>query len=155
MVLAALILYIPANVLPVTYTVSLGHIQSDTILSGVIYFMATGSWHIALIILVASIIVPLVKLAVMIYLLISVQLKWIWRPKDRTRLYHITEAVGRWSMVDIFVITILVALVRQGALASIEVGPAGFYFAAVVVLTMLAANCFDPRLIWDVLEERI
>jgi paraquat-inducible protein A len=155
LVIAAMLFYIPANVLPITFTQSMGYIQSDTILSGVIYFMLTGSWHIALIIFVASILVPLIKLVALTYLLLSVQLKWIWRPKDRTRLYHLTEAVGRWSMVDIYVVTVLVALVRMNALASVEAGPAGFYFAAVVVLTMLAANCFDPRLIWDAVEERV
>lgn len=155
LVIAAMLFYIPANVLPITLTQSMGQVQSDTILSGVIYFMLSGSWHIALIIFVASILVPLIKLVVLTYLLLSVQLKWIWRPKDRTRLYHLTEAVGRWSMVDIYVVTVLVALVRMKALASVEAGPAGFYFAAVVVLTMLAANCFDPRLIWDAVEERL
>jgi len=145
---------VPANLLPVTVTTSLGSTQSDTILSGVVYFMVTGSWHIALIIFIASIAVPLVKLLLLIYLLISVQSKSAWRPLDRTRLYHLTEAVGRWSMVDIFVITVLVALVRMGALASVEAGPGGIYFAAVVVITMLAANSFDPRLIWDAAEER-
>lgn len=155
LVIAAMLFYIPANVLPITLTQSMGQVQSDTILSGVIYFMLSGSWHIALIIFVASILVPLIKLVVLTYLLLSVQLKWIRRPKDRTRLYHLTEAVGRWSMVDIYVVTVLVALVRMKALASVEAGPAGFYFAAVVVLTMLAAHCFDPRLIWDAVEERL
>ena len=154
LVIAAVILYVPANLLPVTVTTSLGFTQADTILSGVIYFMVTGSWHIALIIFIASIAVPLAKLLLLIYLLITVQFKSVWRPVDRTRLYHMTEAVGRWSMVDIFVITVLVALVRMGSLASIEAGPGGIYFAAVVVITMLAANSFDPRLIWDAAEER-
>lgn len=155
LVIAAMIFYIPANVLPVTSTSSLGSTQTDTILSGVIYFMVTGSWHIALIIFVASIAVPLVKLFLLSYLLISVQFKSVWRPVDRTRLYHLTEAVGRWSMVDIFAVTVLVALVRMGTLAHIEAGPGGFYFAAVVVMTMFAANSFDPRLIWDAVEERL
>ncbi|MEJ2156280.1 MAG: paraquat-inducible protein A [Desulfobacteraceae bacterium] len=154
LVLAAMLLYIPANVLPITQTTSLGHTQSDTILSGVVYFMISGSWHIALIIFVASILVPLVKLVVLIYLLLSVQFKWLWRPRERTRLYRLTEAVGRWSMVDIYVVTVLVALVRMDALASVTAGPAGLYFAAVVVLTMLAADSFDPRLIWDTAKER-
>jgi paraquat-inducible protein A len=155
LVIAAMLFYIPANVLPITVTQSMGYVQSDTILSGVIYFVLTGSWHIALIIFVASILVPLIKLLALTYLLLSVQFRWIWRPRDRTRLYHLTEAVGRWSMVDIYVVTILVALVRMNTLASVEAGPAGFYFAAVVVFTMLAANCFDPRLIWDTVEERL
>ena len=154
LVLAAMLLYIPANVMPITLTTSLGKTQSDTILSGVVYFMISGSWHIALIIFVASILVPLVKLVVLVYLLISVQFKWLWRPRERTRLYRLTEAVGRWSMVDIYVVTVLVALVRMEALASVTAGPAGFYFAAVVVLTMLAADSFDPRLIWDAAKER-
>jgi paraquat-inducible protein A len=154
LVIAAMIFYVPANMLPVMLTISLGQVKSDTILSGVIYFMLDGSWHIALIIFVASILVPLVKLMVLIYLLLSVQFKWSWRLRDRTHLYHLTELVGRWSMVDIFAVTIMVALVRMGAIATVEAGPAGIYFAAVVVLTMLAAKCFDPRLMWDAVEER-
>jgi paraquat-inducible protein A len=154
LVLTAMILYIPANVLPVTLTTSLGQTKADTILSGVIYFMSTGSWPIALVIFTASIVVPLAKLAVLVFLLISVRFKSAWRPVDRTRLYRLTEAVGRWSMLDVFVLTMLVALVRMGNLASIEAGPGGIYFAAVVITTMLAADAFDPRLIWDALEER-
>lgn len=154
LVIAAMIFYIPANTLPVMLTISMGKVQSDTILSGVIYFVLTGSWHIALIIFVASILVPLAKLLVLIYLLLSVQFRSLDRLKDRTRLYHLMESVGRWSMVDIYAVTVMVGLVRMGALASVDAGPAGFYFAAVVVLTMLAANCFDPRLIWDAVEER-
>jgi paraquat-inducible protein A len=154
LVLAACIFYIPANVLPITITVSMGKAQADTIMSGVIYFMATGSWSIALVIFVASVLVPLLKLLILSFLLISVQLKSDWRPHDRTRLYRITEAVGRWSMLDIFVVTILVALVKLGALANIEAGPAAVYFAAVVVTTMFAAMSFDPRLIWDEMEQK-
>jgi paraquat-inducible protein A len=154
LVLAAMLLYIPANVLPIMRTTSLGQSQSDTILSGVVYFMFSGSWHIALIIFVASILVPLVKLVVMVYLLLSVQFQWMWRPRERTRLYRLTEAVGRWSMVDIYAMTMMVGLVRMGALASVTPGPAGLYFAGVVVLTMLAAESFDPRLIWDRAKER-
>jgi paraquat-inducible protein A len=154
LVITALILYVPANVLPVTQTTSLGHTQVDTIFSGVYYFMITGSWHIATIIFVASVVVPLLKLVALIYLLISVHFRSTWRPVDRTRLYRLTELVGRWSMVDIFVISVLVALVKMGALANIEAEPGGVFFAAVVVITMLAAECFDPRLIWDAIEEK-
>lgn len=154
LVIAAMIFYVPANLFPVMLTISMGKVQSDTILSGVIYFVLTGSWHIALIIFVASILVPLVKLLVLIYLLLSVQFRSLKRPKDRTHLYHLMESVGRWSMVDIYAVTVMVGLVRMDAVASVDAGPAGFYFAAVVVLTMLAANSFDPRLIWDAVEER-
>ena len=154
LVLAAFIFYIPANLLPITKVTSLGIVQSDTIMSGVIYFIHSGMWPIALVIFVASVAVPLLKLLILTYLLISVQRRSTWRQKDRTQLYRITEAVGRWSMVDIYVVTILVALVNLGALATIEAGPGAAFFAAVVVITMFAAMSFDPRLIWDVKEKR-
>lgn len=153
LLIAAAIFYIPANVLPMTITSSIAGVQADTIMSGVIYFIHSGSWEIAAIIFIASVFVPLLKLLILVYLLLSVQLRSSWRPKDRTALYRLTEAVGRWSMLDIFVVTILVALVKLGAVASIEAGPAAVYFALVVVITMIAAESFDPRLIWDALEE--
>ena len=118
-----------------------------------IYFIKDGSWHLALIILVASILVPLLKLLILMYLLLSVQFEWHWRPVDRTRLYRLTEAIGRWSMVDIFAVTTMVALVKMDAFGTVEAGPAAPFFGAVVVITMLAAKCFDPRLIWDTVEE--
>jgi len=153
LLIAAFIFYIPANLLPVTITTYLGSTQSDTIMSGVIFFMKTGSWGIALIIFVASIVVPIAKLIVLSGLLLSVQRRSRWRPEERTRLYRITEIVGRWSMLDVFVVTVLVALVRLGYLTTIEAGSGVVYFAAVVVITMIAAMVFDPRLIWDALEK--
>jgi len=153
LVCAATILYIPANVLPMTVTSALGTTQADTIMSGVIYFIHSGSWEIAAVIFIASIFVPLAKLLILVTLLTTVQLRSHWRPKDRTALYRLTEMVGRWSMLDVYVVTILVALVKLGAVATIEAGPAAVYFAAVVVITMIAAESFDPRLIWDALEE--
>jgi len=153
LVLTAIVFYIPANLLPMTITSALGHVQADTIMSGVIYFINSGSWEIALVIFTASIFVPFMKFIILIYLLLSVQFRSVWRPRDRTVLYRITEAVGRWSMVDVYVVTILVALVKLGVLANIDVGPAAIYFASVVVVTMLAAESFDPRLIWDVVED--
>ena len=154
LVLAAFIFYIPANLLPITKVTSLGIVQSDTIMSGVIYFIHSGMWPIALVIFVASVAVPLLKLLMLVFLLITVQRKSTWRQRDRTLMYRITEAVGRWSMVDIYVVTILVALVNLGALATIEAGPGAAFFAAVVVITMIAAMSFDPRLIWDAKENR-
>jgi paraquat-inducible protein A len=154
LVLAAIIFYIPANVLPITIVTSFGKKQSDTIISGVIYFISAGMWPIALVIFVASVLVPLLKLLVLSYLSFSVQRKSKWRPVDRTRLYRIAEVVGRWSMVDVFVVTILVALVNLGALATIEAGPAAVYFCGVVIITMFAAMSFDPRLIWDQMEDK-
>lgn len=154
LLIASCILYVPANLLPITITTSLGDVQSDTIISGIIYFLKSGSFVVAMVIFVASVVVPLMKLLILSSLLLSVQLKSAWRPKERTGLYRLTEFVGRWSMVDIYVVTILVALVKLGALADIEAGPAAGYFAAVVVITMFAANSFDPRLIWDTIEEK-
>jgi paraquat-inducible protein A len=122
-------------------------------MSGVIYFLLHGSPEIAIVIFVASIFIPALKLLTMAGLLVSVQRPSRWRPRDRTRLFQITHAIGRWSMVDIYVVTILVALVKLGVFAEIEAGPAALYFAAVVVISMFAAESFDPRLIWDALEE--
>lgn len=133
---------------------SVGKVQSDTIISGVIYLLLSGMWPLALLVFFASVVVPLAKLFILSYLLFSVQRKSRWRPRDRTRLYRITEAVGRWSMVDIYVVTILVALVKLGALATIEAGSGAVFFGAVVVVTMFAAMTFDPRLIWDRLEDQ-
>lgn len=154
LVITAFILYVPSMVLPITTVTSLGAVQSDTIMSGVILFIQSGSWEIALVIFVASIIVPMMKLLILVYLLISVQRKSQWRPRDRAKLYRLTEFVGRWSMVDVYVVTILVALVNLGVLADIDAGPAAFYFAAVVIITIFAARTFDPRLIWDELGDR-
>lgn len=153
LVIAALIFYFPANLYPITETSYLGSVQSDTILSGVLYFMHSGSWGIAFIIFIASIVVPIAKLTVLIGLLLSVQWRVRWQPRQRSRLYQIVEVVGRWSMLDVFVVTILVALVRLGYLSTISAGPGVFFFATVVVITMIAAMTFDPRLIWDVLED--
>jgi paraquat-inducible protein A len=132
---------------------SLGKAQSDTIMSGVVYLVEHGMWPLAAIVFTASIFVPVLKLVILIGLLISVHRGSRWRPAERTRLYRITEARGRWSMVDIFVVTILVALVRLGSLATIEAQTGAVFFGAVVVLTMLAAESFDPRLLWDRSEE--
>ena len=154
LVIAAMVFYIPANVLPMTITSAIGTVSADTIMSGVIYFMQHGSWEIALVIFTASVFVPFLKFIILIYLLLSVQFKWVKKTKDLTRLYRFTEAIGRWSMLDIYVVTILVALVKLGFLADIEAGPAALYFALVVVTTMVAAESFDPRLIWDVVEDK-
>jgi paraquat-inducible protein A len=152
LIIAAFLFYIPANLMPITKITSLGVVQTDTIMSGVIYFISSGMWPLALIIFVASIFVPLAKLLILTFLAISVQRRSSWRPKDRTRLYRLIEAIGRWSMVDIFAVTVLVALVHMGAIANIEAQKGVLFFAAVVVITMFAAMSFDPRLIWDTKE---
>jgi len=149
LVITAAMLYVPANIFPVMKVISFGKAQEDTILSGAIYLLVHGMWPLALIVFFASVVVPLLKLISLSFLLISVQRGSNWRLVERTKLYHVVEAVGRWSMTDIYVVTILVALVSLGNLATIEAGMGAVYFAGVVVLTMLAAESFDPRLIWD------
>lgn len=149
LLLAAAILYIPANLLPVMYTHSLFGKQDDTIISGVVYFWTSGSPALAAIIFIASIVVPVAKLAALSLLAWTAQRRSRWRPYQRTVLYRLVEFVGRWSMLDIFVITLTVALVRFQTLAVITAGPGALAFCAVVVLTMLASLQFDPRLIWD------
>lgn len=154
LVIAAMILYIPANVLPIMITSTLGVSSSDTILSGVVYFWMHGDYPIALIIFIASVVVPLAKLFALIWLCYTVYRGRQQTPRRRTHLYRITEFIGRWSMVDVFVVALMVALVQLGNLMSIMPGPAALAFAAVVIITMFAAKNFDPRLIWDVLEDR-
>ena len=149
---AAIMLYLPANLLPIMHVTSLGQTRSDTIMSGVDFLMMHGMWPLALIVFIASVLVPVSKIVILVYLLLSVQMRSQSRPRDRTRLYRFTEFVGRWSMVDVFVVTVLVALVRLGNAAEVEAAPGALFFAGVVILTMLAARTFDPRLIWDNLE---
>jgi paraquat-inducible protein A len=153
LLIAAYMLYIPANLLPIMETSSLFGSEKDTILSGVIFLWHSGSWDLALVVFIASIMVPLLKLMALTLLLVSVQRRSVWRPVQRARLYRLVELVGRWSMLDIYVVTVLAALVQIGSLASIKAGPAIVPFGAVVVLTMFAAQQFDPRLIWDPLQK--
>jgi paraquat-inducible protein A len=149
LIIAATICYIPANALPVLNTTSLGETEADTILGGVAFLYTSGSWPLALIVLVASVMIPLGKLVALAYLLISVQQGSVANSRDRTRLYRMVEFIGRWSMLDVFVDTFTVALVQLSPLMSVAPGTGVLFFAAVVVLTMLAAETFDPRLIWD------
>src|SRR5262245_60369186 len=149
LVIAAAICYVPANVLPVLTTTALGSKESDTIMGGVMLLYTTGSWPLALVVLVASVMVPLGKLIALAYLLISVQRSTPGQTRERTRLYRMVKFIGRWSMLDVFVDTFTVALVQLQPLMSVEPGPGVLFFAAVVVLTMIAAETFDPRLVWD------
>jgi paraquat-inducible protein A len=154
LLIAAAILYIPANLLPMMHTSSLFDSQSDTIMSGIVYFWNSGSWYLALIIFAASILVPLLKMIALALLLVSVQLRSRWQQEQRARLYRVVEAIGRWSILDIYVVAVVVTLVHFGVLGTIEPGPGAVAFGAVVVLTMFAAMSFDPRLIWDPSERR-
>jgi paraquat-inducible protein A len=155
LVIAAAICYIPANALPVLNTTTLGSSEPDTIMGGVVFLYTSGSWPLALIVLVASVMVPLGKLVALGYLLIAVQRRSMGSNRERTRLYRVVEFVGRWSMLDVFVDTFTVALVQLSPLMSVEPGPGVLFFAAVVVLTMIAAESFDPRLIWDLDTSRM
>jgi paraquat-inducible protein A len=149
LVIAAAICYLPANLLPVMQTTTLGSTEPDTIMGGVVLLWETGSWPLALIVLIASVMVPLGKLIALGYLLITVQRGSATGNHERTRLYRMVEFIGRWSMLDVFVDTFTVALVQLDPLMSIMPGPGVLFFAGVVVLTMIAAEMFDPRLIWD------
>jgi len=152
LLIAAFILIIPANLLPVMISGSLFGSETDTIMSGVVFLWIDGSWPLAIILFIASIAVPFSKLFALSYLLVSVQRRSTLAPAQRTRLYRVLEFVGRWSMIDIYVAALLTALVQFGGLMSIRAGPGAIAFGAVVVLTMFAAESFDPRLIWDPVE---
>ncbi len=149
LVIAAAICYIPANMLPVLGTTTLGSTAYDTIMGGVMFLFTSGSWPLGLVVLIASVMVPLGKLVALSYLLITVQRRSVQGSRERTRLYRMVELVGRWSMLDVFVDTFTVALVQLDPLMSVHPGPGVVFFAAVVILTMIAAGTFDPRLIWD------
>ena len=151
--IAAAILYLPANMLPVMESGGLFMSTSDTIWSGIVYLWETNSQVIAAIVFVASMVIPAAKLISMTWLLLNAQRRSTRNPLRRARLYRATAYIGRWSMVDIFVGAMLVGLVQFKSLASIVPGPGAIFFGAVVVLTMLASASFDPRLTWDPLEE--
>ena len=153
LLIAAVVLYIPANLLPVMVVSSLGNSEGDTIMSGIIYLGTSGDMPLAIIVFIASIFVPSIKLIILTLLLLSTYFKSQLNMKDQTRLYRLTELIGRWSMVDIFVTTLMAALIQIQGLAVIEVGFGAVAFGSVVVLTILAAMAFDPRLIWDNLEK--
>ncbi len=147
--IGAAVCYIPANVLPVLTTTTAGGADSDTILQGVVLLWSPTGWPLSIIVLVASIMIPSAKILALGYLLITTQRGSIRNNAQRVRLYRMVEFIGRWSMVDVFVDTFTAALIQLQPLMSVEPGPGLLFFAAVVVLTMLAVESFDPRLIWD------
>ena len=149
LIIAAAICYLPANILPVMTTTTLNSVQPDTIISGVVRLYTSGSWVLALIVLVASVMIPLVKLTALAYLLITVQLRSNRKRRERARLYRMLKTIGRWSMLDVFVATVVVALVQLRPFMSVVPKSGVMFFTAVVILTIFAADSFDPRLIWD------
>lgn len=149
LLISACILYLPANLLPVMITKSLFGTQYDTILSGVIYFWVSGAYGLAAIVFIASFLVPLFKLTALVLLVTLSQRRSDWRQLERAKLYRVLEVIGRWSMLDVFVVSLLAGLVRIQGFAEITAGVGIGAFGGVVVLTMLASLSFDPRLIWD------
>jgi paraquat-inducible protein A len=146
---AAGCLYIPANFLPIMTVEKWGGSEDNTILSGVVTFWQMEAYPVAIVIFTASVLIPILKVAALVWLCLAAQGRTEASPKALTRIYHIIEMLGRWSMVDVFVVSILACLVRLGNVLNIVVGPAALSFAGVVILTMFAASSFDPRLIWD------
>jgi len=151
--LAGMILYIPANLLPMMQSQLLGQVQESTIMSGVLELVAHGSFLIAAVVFIASILVPVLKFMALLYLLLSIHRRSPRRLREKMRLYRLVELVGRWSMVDVFVVALLAALVQMGAFATIVPGVAASAFAATVMMSMLSALALDPRLIWDRVEQ--
>jgi paraquat-inducible protein A len=151
--LASIVFYIPANILPMMHVITFAGTESDTIMSGVLYFLDTGAYLIAFVIFTASIFVPILKILILIYLLISVQKGSCLHRMRRKKLYILTEIIGRWSMVDVYVVGTMIALVHFGALTEITPGMGANFFLLVVIMTMLSAMSFDPKLIWDNTKE--
>ena len=149
LLIAGFILYIPANVLPIMRTVSLGDVDDNTILSGIVELWVKGSPGLAVIVFTASILVPMLKFFVLGTLLVSTQRGSNWARPQRARLYRLVEFIGYWSMLDVFVVSLLSALVHFSVLSRVEPLPGVIFFGLTVVLTMLTSMSFDPRLIWD------
>jgi paraquat-inducible protein A len=149
----AVVLYIPANLLPVMATASVLGRDTHTLVGGILDLWASGSWELSVIVFIASIAVPLLKIAALVLLAWTAQQRSRWRQRERAGLYRVVETVGHWSMLDVFVVVLLVGMVHFGVLASVEVEPGLLAFGAVVVATMLASASFDPRLIWPLPDE--
>jgi len=151
--LAGIICYIPANLYPMLLTNTFGKVSTGTIIGGAIELFEYGAWFVAVVVIVASVVIPVAKFMVIAGLMLGVRYGSRLSAHRRMQLYEATEFIGRWSMIDVFVVAILTALVQLGFVASINPGPAAVCFALSVVFTMLSAQSFDPRMIWDSLEE--
>jgi paraquat-inducible protein A len=153
LLITSFLFYIPANMLPITRTISFGKPEDGTVLDGVLFMWHHGAYPVAIVIFVASIFVPMAKMLAISWLCWTASQGKQAGRRGRATIYRITEFVGRWSMVDVFVVAILVALIHLGSLLTILPGAAALTFAMMVILTMIAAHAFDPRLIWDEIEE--
>lgn len=149
LLLTGILLYFPANIFPIMTTEMLGRPEDNTIIQGVVVLWHHRSYFIAVVVFIASVMVPVLKFLVLFYLLASVKRRSGTSRRDKLRLFHVTEIIGPWSMVDVFVVALLVALIQMGGIASVRPGIAAFAFAGMVAVTMLAAAAFDPRLLWD------
>lgn len=147
--LVGVMAYFPANIYPIMLTRSFTGNTSDTILSGVVVLIQSGSYGVALIIFVASICIPVVKFVIIAGLALSLNHDWDISNHTRHRLHALTEFIGRWSMIDVFVVAVLAALIQLGAIITIVPGVGINAFALSVIFTMLAASSLDPRLLWD------
>lgn len=147
--IAAALLYVPANMLPIMHTQQLLERYDSTIISGVALLWHNGAYDLAIIVFTASIFVPILKIVSLAILLVATQRGSHWRLRERTRIYRVVDYVGHWSMLDVFVVVLLLTLVQFGGLALVQPLPGVMAFGAVVVLTMLASMSFDPRLMWD------
>jgi paraquat-inducible protein A len=153
LLVSAVLFTLPANLLPIMSVESLGHFTTSTIIDGILHFFQEGSYGIGLIILTASLLVPFFKIIGMCLILISIHFQWKSQLRHKAIMFRFIQFVGRWSMLDIFVIALLCSLVRFGGLSTIHAAPAALYFTAVVLCTMFAAINFDPRLLWDSAEK--
>jgi paraquat-inducible protein A len=147
--IAAFLVYLPANLLPITRTASLGDVDDNTILTGVVELWTKGSPYLAVIVFTASIVVPMLKFFALGLLLISSRRGSQWAQRQRSKLFRLVEFIGYWSMLDVFVVALLTALVQFGFFSQVEPLPGVVFFGLTVVLTMFASMTFDPRLIWD------
>lgn len=143
--LTALIFYIPANIFPFMTIEFYGNRNSSTIWSGIVSLSESGSWTIAIIVFLASMLIPFCKLVILFYLSLTAHTKT--RIPFKLKLYKIVEAIGRWSMLDIFLLAVLVAMMKIGHIAHVEPEPGSFLFAMVVIFTMLSSEFFDPRIL--------
>lgn len=153
LLLGAAILYVPANLLPIFKLDILGQPSQDTILEGIVQLFASGMWGVGCLVFLASIVIPLLKIIGLGSLLVSVRARSRTSRPARTRLYRIIEAIGPWSMIDVFVVSLTISLVQFGGLASFEPGSGAACFALVVILTLLATRSFDPQILWKRIEE--
>ena len=152
--LAGIIMLFPANLYPISYTFMNNIPTGDTLISGVMTFISMGSYFVAFVVFAASIFVPISKALIMLYLLASIHFNWRHSIKWQMRLFHIIHFVGRWSMLDLFVLALMMSLVTRGQIISFSVGPAAFYFGASVFLTMIATTNFDSRLLWKIYDKQ-